>query len=173
MDEYAGLFRSIRPSLLLTACKDGGGRQDTTTLSISFRWTLLSGGCDGLLLGMADLCRSAPPAPAVFLLVIIGLLSLPLLLLLSSDSLLRLMLVLALVFLSKPVPLFCVFASVVLVFCGAVSVLSGVSVSPWVKDVGLEASFSPSRSPSVGEDTLLPPDLYLVAFILLGRRGEL
>lgn len=37
----------------------------------------------------------------------------------------------------------------------------------------LGVSFSPSQSPSVGEDTLLPPDRHLVAFMLFGRRGEL
>lgn len=87
---------------------EGGGRQDTTTLSISFLGNLLSGGCDGLL-PTTDRWRS----PAAFLLAIVGLLSLPLLLRLSSDSLLLLTLILALLFLSNPgVPRLGTFSSV-------------------------------------------------------------
>lgn len=100
------------------------------------------------------------------------------------------MLVLVVLPLSNPtVPLFCgvfcVFSSV-LCSCGLIIyvswdfvVLSGIPVCPWVKDVVLGMSFkslrsfSPSWSPGVGEDTLPPPDLHLVALILLGRRGEL
>lgn len=224
MEEYAGLFRSIRPSVRRTAWRDGGGRQDTTTVSTSFfLGSLLSGGCDGLLVGI--------PSLVAFLVELVGLLSLPLCFLLSTDSLLRLELVRMPFPRSSPtVSLPCVLSSV-LCICGVVMTVSwglavqsealmmlllvlfprssptvslllssvecicGVVITvswglvvlseapgcPWVKDAvpGMSfrslRSFSSSWSPSVGEETLPlpPPDLHLVALMLLGRRGEL
>lgn len=75
----------------------------------------------------------------------------------------------------------CISGVIVTVSWGLV-VLSEAPACPWVKDavVGMSfrslRSFSSSWSPSVGEDTLLPPpppDLHLVALMLFGRRGEL
>lgn len=166
MEEYAGLFLSIRPSVLLTAWSDGGGRQDVA-LSMSLCGTLFSGGTDGLLLGMPDLCPASTFLPAP-----VGLPVVPFLLLLSSDSLRFLVLLRVPVPLSSGTLLTSCTCGVIINVSRSLGVLS---LCPWVVEAMLGTSFKSFRSsgsPSVGEDTLTP-DLHLVAFMLLGRRGEL